>query len=120
MVIHIQLCHGTDENFEFLFRGDFRCEHIVQTMDAFQHQNLAFFRLNLVAIVFPLACNKVISRQVYQFPCNHFLQIVVEQRQVKSLNMFIIPFAVFIHRCFIPFHKVIIQRDFMRLDAQYL
>ena len=87
-------------------------------MDALHYQNFALAKLHKFTAVLTLARQEVVIGQLYFFPRDNLLQVLIEPLQIQRLHALEVFLAMLIQRGVLPIEEIIIQRNLVRLHPQ--
>ena len=119
MLIDIQLGQCTDIDLEFIFFWQIMGQRIIQTMNAFDHQNILLTKLHIMSVIFPFSGLEIERRKFNPFACKQLFQIVVKKFHIQRFQAFIIRLSFCVQWCIHTVLKVIIHRNRMRDQTAY-
>ena len=74
MLIDIQLGQCTDIDLEFIFFWQIMGQRIIQTMNAFDHQNILLTKLHIMSVIFPFSGLEIERRKLFHFSYQRYLE----------------------------------------------
>ena len=91
----------------------------IQGVDSLYHQNIVRLQLQLLSTLHTLARREIVFRQFHLLATEERIKLLVEQIEVQGIDALKIKITIFILRCLIPIHEVIIERNLQRLQSVY-
>ena len=119
MLIDIQLGQCTDIDLEFIFFWQIMSQRIIQTVNAFDHQNILLSELHIMSVIFPFSGLEIERRKLNPFSCKQLFQIVIKKFHIQCFQTLIIRLSFCVQRCIHTVLKVIIHRNRMRDQTAY-
>ena len=118
MLVNIELGQRTDVYFELALPGKRVGKRIVQPVDALNHQNIFGTEFFEIALVLPSSGFEIEGRQLHPATGQQRIHIRIELFDVDCVENFKIIISVFVLRCFLPVHEIIIHCNRMRPVAK--
>ena len=109
MLIDIQLGQCTDIDLEFIFFWQIMGQRIIQTVNAFDHQNILLSELHIMSVIFPFSGLEIKRRKFNPLACKQLFQIMVKKFHIQRFQAFIIRLSFCVQRCIHTVLKVIIH-----------
>ena len=98
MLIDIQLGQCTDIDLEFIFFWQIMGQRIIQTMNAFDHQNILLTKLHIMSVIFPFSGLEIERRKLNPFSCKQLFQIVIKKFHIQCFQTLIIRLSFCVQR----------------------
>ena len=113
MIVNIELSHGAYKYFKFVLFLYRRRKLVIKTVYTFYYHYFIGFKAYILALILPHSCYKIIAWKFNGFTLDKVVNILIELLYINAAYIFIIPFAKFINRSFVPVNKVVVHRNYM-------
>ena len=87
----------------------FRRQLGVQGVDTFHDEHFVVLQPELASAHSTLSCGEVIGRQLYLVASEQCVQLLVEQRQVQGVQVFVVEVAILVARCELTVHEIVVE-----------